>query len=557
MGGTDLLLSRVRDSTCRTSGKPFLFTMTSAKPETEATPAKPRADSEAVRQIDSTPVRARTEHECLPSGAQGLRHADVYSRPDVGAKSSALIMELSVDTRRPHAARAKEEETKEGVSVCVRSVSKDAVHIRRVSADAPDGCVRIRRTVPAMLFSPRSPLNAETIGRRHVLSGTALSAFLLPQHLSAASFEEPRFLETLLQTSNIYRVNADFTTRASPSAGRLSAARLLRSIESQRAIFLGEHHPVLRDHLLQAALLKRLCSTNPTNRPLAVGLEAVQQQFQPVLDNYIAGYEMTEDQLFLATDWEKRWYWSFEAYRPIFRICREHGVKLIALDVNSEDKAKVELGGLASLERAKLLQYVSDEEGFARFGSTRAFDAYVSYTLRPPYNLLKKVGQKMTMSTNEETEMSFSNFVARQVLRDEAMASASAKWLTQNPNGLLLGLVGVNHVKFSCGVPARTARMLPGGLDVVTSVLLNPAPANTFTDPLNLRICDRTVVANEACVRNDIEVQNYVLQIPYAGATNADEVRRQMDEADAASVKQAKLGSSVLTLSDYMIFSPT
>ena len=28
----------------------------------------------------------------------------------------------------------------------------------------------------------------------------------------------------------------------------------------------------------------------------------------------------------------------------------------------------------------------------------------------------------------------------------------------------------MNHVKFAAGVPARTARMLPGGLDVVTSV---------------------------------------------------------------------------------------
>jgi len=27
----------------------------------------------------------------------------------------------------------------------------------------------------------------------------------------------------------------------------------------------------------------------------------------------------------------------------------------------------------------------------------------------------------------------------------------------------------MNHVKFAAGVPARTARMLPGGLDVVTS----------------------------------------------------------------------------------------
>ena len=110
--------------------------------------------------------------------------------------------------------------------------------------------------------------------------------------------------------------------------------------------------------------------------------------------------------------------------------------------------------------------------------------------------------------------MSFSNFLARQCLRDEAMASASAAWCTRNPGGLLLGLVGVNHAKFACGVQARTARMLPGGSDSVASVILNPTPFNSYNNALNLRACDRRAVANEACLRNDVEVQNYVLQVP-------------------------------------------
>ena len=241
-------------------------------------------------------------------------------------------------------------------------------------------------------------------------------------------------------------------------------------------------------------------------------------------------------------------------------------VDLVALDVDSEDKAKVELGGLVSLDRAKLLRYVPDAAGFERFGSTRAFDTYVSYTLRPPYTLMQKVGQKMTMSTDVQRGMSFENFLARQALRDESMASASAAWLTEKPTGTLLGLVGVNHVKFACGVPGRTARMIPGGLDAVTSVLLNPTPASTFVDPLDLRVCDRTLVANEACLLNDIEVQNYVLQLQYAASTGtsaaaAGEGRqpapRGADQDEAASAMQARRGSSVLALADYVIFSPT
>ena len=342
-----------------------------------------------------------------------------------------------------------------------------------------------------------------------------------------------------------------------PLANRRSTPRLLRALESQRAIFLGEHHPALRDHLLQAALLRAVCSKSSRSKPLAVGLEAVQQQFQPVLDDFVAG-RISEQDVYERTEWERRWYWSFDAYAPILRICRERQVELIALDVDSEDKSRVEVDGLASLDRAKLDTYIPDARGFERFGSSPAYDEYVAYTLRPPYVLMRKAGQKMTMSTDAQRDMSFDNFLARQSLRDEAMASRSAAWLTEHPDGQLLGLMGVNHVKFSCGVPARTARMLPGGRDVVTSVLLNPTPANTFLDgPQSLRLCDGTAVANEACVLNPEmgEIQNYVLQVPYGGVPGVPGGMAVRDEASSAA-RQAKRGSSVLALSDYIIFSP-
>lgn len=393
--------------------------------------------------------------------------------------------------------------------------------------------------------------------RRHVLAAAALSSLARPQPLHAASLEDPRSLEALLRASSAYAVQVDSTARASPVANRITTGRLVRALASQRAIFLGEHHPDERDHLLQAALLRRLLASRQNSRkqPIAVGLEAVQRQFQPVLDDYIAA-RIDEKELFTATDWQRRWYWDFDSYAPIFRICRENGVKLVALDVDSEDKAKVELGGLASLDAAKLLQYIPDREGFERFASTRAFDEYVTYTLRTPYNMMTKFGQKLTASTDVARNMTFDNFLERQTLRDEAMASASAAWLTDNPSGLLLGLVGMNHVKFAAGVPARTARMLPGGLDVVTSVLLNPTPATTFVDPMNLRLCDRTPVANEACVRNDIEVQNYVLQVRYAPTRDVPGSEGGGPVDEAASAMQAKMGRTVLSVADYMVFSP-
>ena len=301
-------------------------------------------------------------------------------------------------------------------------------------------------------------------------------------------------------------------------------------LRNKQAVYLGEHHPDLRDHLLQAALLRRIRGERG-DRPLAVGLEMVQQQFQSALDDYVAR-RIDEQELFAATDWAKRWYWPFQGYAPVLRLCRDMSVPLVALDVDGEDKGKVELGGLASLDDARLRAYVPDLAGFEQFGRTRAYEDYLEYTLRPPFTLQTKLGQKMTMSTSAARSMSWSNYVARQSLRDEAMAGTSVGWLARNPGGQMLNLVGVSHAKFGLGVQARTARML-GSPRAVASVLLNPTPINTFggAEINNLRPCDRASVPNEACVLNDIEVQNYVLQLPITGG-------------------------SVLPLSNYFIFSP-
>ena len=50
---------------------------------------------------------------------------------------------------------------------------------------------------------------------------------------------------------------------------------------------------------------------------LAIGLEQVQVQFQDALDKYVAK-EISEEQMLKEVQWESRWTWPFEKYRPIF-----------------------------------------------------------------------------------------------------------------------------------------------------------------------------------------------------------------------------------------------
>ena len=151
----------------------------------------------------------------------------------------------------------------------------------------------------------------------------------------------------------------------------------MRTLRDKQAIYLGEHHPDFRDHLLQPRL--RRIRGERGDRPLAVGLEMVQQQFQSALDDYVAR-RIDEQELFAATDWAKRWYWPFEGYAPVLRLCRDMNVPLVALDVDGEDKEMVELGGLAALDDAKLRAYVPDLAGFEQFGRSRAYEDYLEYT---------------------------------------------------------------------------------------------------------------------------------------------------------------------------------
>jgi hypothetical protein len=75
-----------------------------------------------------------------------------------------------------------------------------------------------------------------------------------------------------------------------------------------------------------------------------------------------------------------------------------------------------------------------------------------------------------------ESEMTFGRFLSGRLLWDEGMASSAFSWCADNPQGLLVGLVGADHVKYENGVPGRFARMARRKqLDAeCTAVVINP-----------------------------------------------------------------------------------
>jgi uncharacterized iron-regulated protein len=128
-------------------------------------------------------------------------------------------------------------------------------------------------------------------------------------------------------------------------------------------LWLGEHHNALADHNLQAELLQQIAarrrSSGSSSSAIAVGLEQVQVQFQPVLDAYNAG-DITLEEMRVGVEWDTRWIWPFDGYAPVFSTARDLHMPLVALNVNSEDATLVEKGGFPALPRERLQNYIRD-----------------------------------------------------------------------------------------------------------------------------------------------------------------------------------------------------
>ena len=124
-------------------------------------------------------------------------------------------------------------------------------------------------------------------------------------------------------------------------------------------MWLGEHHNSAKDHVIQVEMIRKLHDLRRDDAPMAIGLEQVQVQYQPALDDYIAG-NIDLQQIKELVQWETRWTWPFDQYRPIFETAHQLGIRLVALNVDSEDLALVEKDGFPGLGRSQLEKYISD-----------------------------------------------------------------------------------------------------------------------------------------------------------------------------------------------------
>jgi uncharacterized iron-regulated protein len=221
--------------------------------------------------------------------------------------------------------------------------------------------------------------------------------------------------------------------------------QLLDKLTSKRVIFVGETHNRYEDHLDQLAVIEGL---HKKGRDLAIGMEMFQQPFQAHLDAYVKG-EISEKELLHNSEYFDRWRFDYQLYRPILRFAREHGIPLVALNLEKEITEKVGDGGIASLsadERSRIPEEIDRNDQ--------------DYSER-----IKAVFEQHPMAKDE----GFENFLEVQLLWDESMAERASRYLREHPGKSLVVLAGIGHLEYGQGIPKRLLRRVP----VESAILLN------------------------------------------------------------------------------------
>lgn len=247
-------------------------------------------------------------------------------------------------------------------------------------------------------------------------------------------------LALLLSGCSIFGSRSEPRSVVLDAAGKPDAGPALHAaVADARVVFVGEGHDDRQHHRFQLQVLRTLDASE--GAPPMLGMEMFQRPAQPHLDDYVEG-RIDELEMLRRTEYFSRWRFDHTLYAPLWRYCREHGLRVIALNAEAEVVSKVGKTGLASLtpeERAKLADEID---------------------LEVPSHVERVRGVLEKVHPLPEAEMQA--FYEAQTSWDETMAeSAARELLAAGPDSRMVVIAGGQHIQGRDGIPDRVGRRVP------------------------------------------------------------------------------------------------
>lgn len=221
---------------------------------------------------------------------------------------------------------------------------------------------------------------------------------------------------------------------------------LIADLDAVQVVFIGELHDHEGHHHMQLEVIRAL---HERGRPIAVGLEMFQSDYQGALDKWVA--QKMKERNFRQI-YNRNWsLWPL--YRPIFMYARDQSIPMIGLNIPRTITRQVAREGFGSLSDEQLRGMTL--EGFA-------------CVVDPAYE--RFIRRALGMHGHSDLR-SFTHFCEAQLLWDAAMANNLAAFLGDNTDYTVVVLAGSGHA-WKYGVPNQLEKLA----DISYRVLLPEVP---------------------------------------------------------------------------------
>ena len=208
---------------------------------------------------------------------------------------------------------------------------------------------------------------------------------------------------------------------------------LMHQMVNKEVVLLGETHDIAEIHRWQMHVIAAL---HMLRKNLMVGFEMFPKALQSVLDEWVDG-KLDTKAFIKKSEWNEVWGFPEDIYLPIFHFCRQHNIRMLALNCSRTLVTRVGIEGWENIP-------VEERDGLTPAApATENFMAY-----------LRSYGAM----SQQPIERSAEHFVRAQQTWDRAFACNIAyainnarKVSSETP--LVVGIIGRGHMEYGHGTP--------------------------------------------------------------------------------------------------------
>ncbi|HUU37892.1 MAG TPA: class A beta-lactamase [Candidatus Desulfaltia sp.] len=255
----------------------------------------------------------------------------------------------------------------------------------------------------------------------------------------------------------------------SARAGKpLPFVKMIREMKDSRFIYVGESHDNMMMHDIQFKVIQGLFEQDPA---IAIGLEMLPAECQPVLDKWTQGALSKED-FIRQVNWYVHWSMNFGYYEKILDFARENRIPVFGLNAPRHVISKI---------RMKDWEALTDEE--------KALVPEPDVSNEDHRTLIRTIFESSEIPhamKGEVLDKMFDGLYRAQSAWDEVMAANAIRGAEREKRRMVV-LVGSGHLFYNLGINRRVYEANRMPFRTVVSLELAPeekslAVAGSFAD---------------------------------------------------------------------------